>query len=139
MAELTVPAGTLSALAKYIAQWLRGLRKASAERKAECIRAINAVIVGVRRTQAYTRQRDLGSPDHRTEADLAVMWTQLGHELERLKVPKLAKRCDVKGQYWASPERFSTEWLDQADVGLSAVDALARQLKAQVQANGAPP
>ncbi len=138
MFEPTLPAGTLTALAKYLAQWLRGLGNASDARKVACIDAINSVISGVRRTQVYCRKRDSGHSSLDTEAELAVMWTELGHKLETLGVKKLAKRCDVKGRYWASPQEFSAEWLTQADVALVSVDRLARQLKAQVQANGAP-
>jgi hypothetical protein len=138
MTDVTSSAATIGALARYLAQWLRGLRSASAKRQADCIGAINAVIAGARRTQAYARQRDASRTDAKTEADLAAMWTDLGHQLEALGVKKLAKRCDVNGRYWAAPERFSKEWLADADVGLEAVERLARRLKAHIQAHGAP-
>lgn len=138
MPEVTLSAATVGTLSKHLAQWIRGLFRASAQRQAECIRAINAVIAGVRRTRAYARQRNAGRVDPGTEADLALMWTQLGHQLETLRVPKLAKRCDVKGRYWSDPGAFSKEWLADADIGLDSVEGLARRLKAQVAANGAP-
>ena len=138
MIEPTLPAKTAITLGKFLIQWMRGLTRASDERKKNCLQAIEAVIVATRRTQAYCRARDAGTPDPRTEEDLAMLWTRLGFQLNGLKVTKLAKRCDVKGRYWASPEKFSKEWLDQADIGLESVDRVARQLKAQIQANGAP-
>lgn len=138
MPEVILSAATAGTLGKHIAQWIRGLFRASAQRQAECIRAINAVIAGARRTRAYARQRDAGRADAGTEADLAMMWTELGHQLETLRVPKLAKRCDVKGRYWSDPSAFSKEWLADADIGLDSVEEMARRLKAHVAANGAP-
>lgn len=136
--EPTLPASTAIALGRFLVQWMRGLGRASGERKTECLAAIDAVIVATRRTQAYSRTRDDGGLDPKTEESLAILWTKLGLKLEKLKVKKLAKRCDIKGKYWADPKQFSSEWLAQADVGLEAVGKLARQLKAQIQANGAP-
>ena len=134
----TLPASTAIALGKFLVQWMRGLGRASDERKTECLAAIDAVIIATRKTQAYSRTRDDGRSDPKTEETLAILWTKLGLKLDRLKVKKLAKRCDIKGKYWADPKQFSSEWLAQADVGLESVDKLARQLKARIQVNGAP-
>ncbi len=136
--EPTLPAATVIALAKFLGQWLYGLKKASDARKTECLEAIDLVIIATRKTQAYSRAKDEGKANPRTEEELAMLWADLGIQLEQLKVRKLAKRCDIKGKYWANPKQFSTEWLAQADIGLEAVDRLARQMKAQIQANGAP-
>ena len=136
--EPPLSASTAIALSKFLSQWMRGLGRASCKRKNECLAAIDAVIVATRRTQAYSRTRTDGMSDPKTEESLAMLWTKLGLKLEKLKVKKLAKRCDIKGRYWADPKRFSNEWLAQADVGLESVDRLARQLKTQIHANGAP-
>lgn len=138
MIEPIISAQTATALGKYLVQWLRGLMRASEQRKRDCEHAIDSVIAGVRRTQAYCRARDKGQINAETEASLAAMWTELGFQLEALGVKKLAKRCDVSGRYWASPEQFSKEWLDQADIGFDSVEKLARQLKAHIKVNGAP-
>lgn len=138
MIEPVLPAKSAASLVKYLIQWLRSLSKASEERKAACIHAIEGVITGVRRTERYCRERDEGKVNPETEAQLAAMWTELGFQLEALGVKKLAKRCDVKGQYWASPQKFSEEWWEQADIGLASVERLARRIRAEVQVNGAP-
>ena len=136
MMEPILPASSVASLLKFLLQWLRSLSEASAERKAECVNAIDGVLVGVRRTEHYIRARKEGGANLRTEGELAEMWTSLGFQLEALGVRKLAKRCDVKGQYWASPQKFSEEWWAQADIGLDSVARLARQIKAEVQSRG---
>lgn len=138
MIEPILPATSSASLLKFLLQWLRSLSKASAERKVACVHAIEGVLVGVRRTERYIRERNAGKVDPRTESELAAMWTELGFQLEALGVRKLAKRCDVKGQYWASPGKFSEQWWDQADIDLDSVAKLARQIKADVQTRGAP-
>lgn len=139
MIEPVVSAGTVTLLVRYLAQWLRGLSRASEERKAACIQAIEAVIVAVRKTERYARARDAGQTSAQTEAELAAMWTELGFKLDKLGVRKLAKRCDLQGRYLASPETFSAEWWDQADIGLTSLERLAHRIIADVKANGAPP
>ncbi|CAG0988167.1 hypothetical protein ANRL3_02584 [Anaerolineae bacterium] len=138
MIEPVLPATSAASLIKYLIQWLRSLSKASDKRKIDCMQAVEAVIIGVRKTERYCRERDQGKVNPDTEAQLAVMWTELGFQLEALGVKKLAKRCDVKGQYWASPQKFSEEWWDKADIGLASVERLARGIRAEIQVNGAP-
>lgn len=123
----------ISAVIKHVITWLTNLRRAGDARKHESLEAINQVITAARRTNVYNRARETGNPDPRIEAELAVIWTELGFELQRLGLIKLAKRCDVTGRYWSSPTSFSKEWLDQADVGLEAVEKLARQIKVEIQ------
>ena len=131
----------LLSLGKFVLQWLQGLNRASGERKAECIKALDRVIAATRETQRYCTERDCGRVDSHKEGQLAGMWTDLSFELDRVGVKKLAKRCDVKGRYWGargSSEKFSEEWLNQADITLESVSRLARRIKVGVQANGAP-
>ena len=138
MPEITLPATSAASLARYLLQWLRGLAQASEDRKRECLHAVEAVLAATRRTQRYLEERERGQTDPRTEAQLAVMWTELGFQLEGLGIKKLAKRCDVKGMYWSNRRKFEAEWWQQADIGLEAVARLARQLRAHIQATGAP-
>jgi hypothetical protein len=138
MIEQAASAGSLLSLGKYLLQWLNSLSRASAERKAECINALDRTIAATRETMRYCRERDRGKESSTTEARLATMWTTLGFEFENVGIPKLAKRCDIKGRYWAAPDKFSDEWLDQADITLESVERLARQLKTEVRLRGVP-
>jgi hypothetical protein len=122
-------------LFKHLRQWLGNLSRASADRKRQSIEALRAVVVAARHTQVYVRKLDKSSQqDHATEAQLAEMWTDLGFRLTDLGLSKLAKRCDIKGRYWADPDQFNDEFLQKADVGLESMEQLARQLMTSIDA-----
>jgi hypothetical protein len=121
-------------LFKHLRQWLGNLSRAGNARKRQSTLALRAVILAARSTQAYLRQlEDTGKQDHATEARLAGHWTQLGFDLADLGLSKLAKRCDIRGRYWANPDRFDSQFLQRADVGLDRMEQLARQLLAEIE------
>jgi hypothetical protein len=91
-------------------------------------------VIAARHTQTYVRRlNDTANQDHKQEAKLSEMWTELGFRLADLGLSKLAKRCDIKGRYWADPKRFDDEFLQKADVGLERMEQLARQMLAQIE------
>ena len=121
-------------LIRHLKQWLVNLRKAGLARKAESVDALRAVIVAARQTSAYVRRlSENGQQDHKVESKLAATWTELSFLLSDLKLNKLAKRCDIKGRYWANPTQFDAEFLDKADVGLERMEQLARQTLAEIE------
>ena len=121
-------------LIKHLKQWLINLNRASTARQRRSIEALRAVVVAARHTQAYMRLlNDTASQDHKQEAALSEMWTELGFKLDDLGLVKLAKRCDIKGRYWADPGRFDDDFLQKADVGLERMEQLARQMLAQIE------
>lgn len=121
-------------LVKHLKQWLVNLRNAGQARKTESIDALRAVIVAARQTSAYVRRlNELGQQDHAEEANLTAMWTELSFKLADLKLSKLAKRCDIKGRYWANPAQIDAEFLEKADVGLERMEQLARQMVAEIE------
>lgn len=121
-------------LIKHLKQWLTNLNRASSARQRRSIEALRAVVVAARHTQAYVRRlNDTANQDHKQEAKLSEMWTELGFKLIDLGLSKLAKRCDIKGRYWADPRRFDNEFLRKADVGLERMEQLARQMLAQIE------
>jgi hypothetical protein len=122
-------------LFKHLRQWLGNLSRAGSDRKRQSIEALRAIVVAARHTQVYVRQLEgSGRQDHATEAQLAEMWTDLGFRLTDLGLSKLAKRCDIKGRYWAYPDQFNNDFLQKADVGLERMEQLARQLIASIDA-----
>lgn len=123
----------VSELLKHVLSWLYNLKRAGDDRKNESLAALNKVIIAVRRTSVYTRSREVGGVDLSVESELAVLWTELAFELQSLGLTKLAKKCDVKGRYWAAPESFSHEWLEQAEIGLETIEQLAIRIKAETQ------
>jgi hypothetical protein len=121
-------------LIKHLKQWLTNLNRASSARQRRSIEALRAVVIAARHTQAYVRLlNDTTNQDHKQEAKLSEMWTELGFKLTDLGLSKLAKRCDIKGRYWADPNRFDVEFLQKADVGLERMEQLARQMLAQIE------
>ncbi len=120
-------------LIKHLKQWLTNLKRASNARQSQSIEALRAVVIAARHTQAYLRLlNDTLNQDHAREAKLSEMWTELGFRLTDLGLSKLAKRCDIKGRYWADPNRFDSEFLQKADVGLERMEQLARQMLAEI-------
>jgi len=123
-------------LIKHLKQWLTNLNRASDQRQRQSIEALRAVVIAARHTQAYVRRlNDSAGQDHSQEAKLSEMWTELGFRLSDLGLSKLAKRCDIKGRYWANPDRFDREFLHKADVGLERMEQLARQMLVQFERN----
>ena len=121
-------------LIRHLKQWLTNLNRASKQRQRQSIEALRAVVVAARHTQAYVRRlNDTDSQDHLQEAKLSEMWTELGFRLSDLGLSKLAKRCDIKGRYWANPEHFDNAFLHKADVGLERMERLARQMLVQLE------
>jgi len=122
-------------LFRHLGQWLTNLQRAGKERQLQSIASLRAVVIAARHTQTYVRQlRDTARQDHREEAKLSTMWTELSFRLKDLKLTKLAKRCDIKGRYWADPARFDSNFLEKADVGLERMEQLARQLIKKIEA-----
>jgi len=121
-------------LIKHLKQWLTNLNRANSTRQRRSIEALRAVVIAARHTQAYLRLlNDTTNQDHKQEAALSEMWTELGFKLTDLGLSKLAKRCDIKGRYWADPGGYEVEFLQKADVGLERMEQLARQMLAQIE------
>ena len=121
-------------LIRHLKRWLTNLRRAGEARRSQSIDALRAVIVAARQTQTYVRQLgNQGKADHDREAALSETWTELGFRLQDLGLRQLAKRCDIKGRYWADPEQFDPDFLNKADVGLSRMEQLARQMVAEIE------
>ena len=121
-------------LFRHLGQWLGNLSRAKQQRQRESIEALRAVVVAARHTQAYLRQLDdSGRQDHATEAQLATLWTELGFRLGDLGLTKLAKRCDIRGRYWANPDTLEKDFLKRADIGLERMEQMALQLLAEIE------
>jgi len=125
--------GIAKTIGTHVATWLRNLTRAKAARKQESLRALNKVIAALRMTQAYSRGLSEGQRNHSTEADIAFKWTELAYELEQLGLKTLAKKCDIKGRYWADPNQFDREFLEQAKTDLASVEKLARDLQNKIK------
>lgn len=123
----------VKALATHVAAWLRNLARAKSNRQRESLQALDNVILTLRMTQAYARGLQAGHQNHTTEGEIAVQWTRLGQELDRLGLKALAKKCEVAGRYWADPDQLDAAFLRQANTDLASVEKQARALQVQIK------
>jgi hypothetical protein len=121
-------------LFKHSKQWLTNLQRASTERKTQSIEALRGVVLAARYTQTYIRQlKETEIQDHGEEASLSTVWTELGFKLADLGLSALAKRCDIKGRYWADSSQFDETFLNKADISLERMEQLARLTIGEIQ------
>lgn len=71
--------------------------------------------------------------------EIAGEWSSIGLELRDIGIYGLAKRCDLKGRYWVNPQKFSNEFWEAADIGVTRMEELARTIRASIEKNGLPP
>lgn len=122
--ELTV--GDWLDLLAHVKKWVTNLLRAGPKRKGESKEALRSVVRAVRETEIYVRHlSEGGQKSIDTERELSFRWTDLSFALEDLKLESLAKRCRIKGQYWADPSRFDRDFLDKAGTKLSDVERVA--------------
>lgn len=121
--------GLLWDIFKHIRRWLANLNRAGQQRKQQSVNALRQVILTARETSVYLRQiSETGQADHKTEAELARLWTQLGFELDDLGLNNLAKRCHISGKHWSDPDFYSAQFLDKADISLESMESLAKHI-----------
>ncbi|WP_456416341.1 hypothetical protein [Thiolapillus sp.] len=123
----------LGELFSHGSRWLSNLRRAKEERKRESVRALRQVITASRETAVYIRQlNENGHHDHAMERRLSLLWTELGFTLEDLGIPKLAKRCQIKGKHWANPKHYDRDFLEKSDTSLEKMERLALAILAEI-------
>ncbi|MEE4362130.1 MAG: hypothetical protein V2I63_11480 [Pseudomonadales bacterium] len=133
MTDPVVNAALLDGLLGHVRRWLANLARARSTRRIESEAALQNVVRAARETALYMRQlKATGVPDHARERELALRWTDLGFELQRLGMDALAKRCDIKGREWVDPEQFDALFLARAQVRLSDLEKQARVLLKRV-------
>jgi len=126
MTGIEISANDWLGLLTHVKQWLGNLVRAGKERKTESKEALRSVVLAVRETEIYVRHlNEDGKKSIKTERALSLQWTNLSFRLEDIKLNKLAKRCRLKGMYWADPAKFSSEFLDKAGTKLSDIEKLA--------------
>lgn len=113
-------------LLTHVKQWVSNLLRARTKRKAESKKALRSVLLAVRETEIYVRKlKEGGKKSIKAEEKLSMRWTNLSFLLEDLKLEKLAKRCEIKGRYWANPSRYDSDFLNKAGTRLPEVERVA--------------
>lgn len=125
---------TLMSLATALGKWLQSLTRARHETRNAAREALRDVIIATRETAVYCRflKEDHHRRDPDTEAHLAMLWSTLGFRLEDIGQRGLAKRCQIKGRYWADQGQFGEEFLQAADISLATVERMATTLHARL-------
>lgn len=126
MAGIELTTGEWLGILSHIKKWVANLGRASKERKLQSKEALRSVITAVRETEVYMRNlREGGRKSIKMERKLSVLWTNLAFKLEDLDLDKLAKRCQIKGRYWADSSKFTEEFLKQAGTRLTDIEKMA--------------
>jgi len=124
-----ISASLLWDIFKHARSWLANLNRASDDRKQQSIKALRNIISASRETAVYIRQmNDKGLRDHSTEKQLSLLWTELSFALDDLGIHALAKRCNIKGKQWATPDHYNADFINKADVSLDRMERLAQEI-----------
>lgn len=134
MSGIELTAGEWITILTHVKKWVSNLLRAGEKRKQQSRQALRSVIRAVRETEIYVRHlKEGGEKSIDSERELSFRWTDLSFALEDLALDALAKRCRIKGQYWADPSRFDREFLDKAGTKLSEVERVARLALNQIK------
>ena len=114
-------------LFKHVKSWLINLERASEKRKKESIEALRAVLSAVRETESYMRRLKTKGRDHAIEDRLSALWTELSYKLSDIGLEKLAKKCYMKGKYWANREKYSDDYFDKYGISLELIEHIVKK------------
>jgi hypothetical protein len=90
--------------------------------------ALRGILVALDETYLYFRDIDRGKGrDQEREALLVRYWSAAAipmHHIDR----NLARRCDMKAEYWLNPERYTVEHVKELGISLESVRNAYRTL-----------
>jgi hypothetical protein len=91
-------------------------------------RAVEAILRAVNETKLYISSLERGEKRRRDrEEDLSRHWTTAAAALHGIN-EDLARRCQLKGQYWTEPDAWNGQQLQKARILLTQVSADADAL-----------
>lgn len=110
-----------AALAAALLQGLALLRDQRAEHRQQVDEALLAIYTAANETRAYMRHLHRGNPpDEEREQRLARLWELASIPLRHFS-EDLARRCELKGNYWRSPRDWPIGLVNDARIGLEQV------------------
>lgn len=116
-----IEAATLLSLVSLAHSWLAKQSAERARRDAEYRTALDRLGTAVNATEFYLHRRREGSPrSEDKESDLSALWDSAGRALRHIN-PTLARRCRIKGKYWADPAKWTSTQIDELDIRLKSV------------------
>ncbi len=118
---------SLLSLLNQIKQWLEFARASDEKKDAQYEAGIEALYTALGETKIYIgsiRQKEkLGHQivkNPETEAQLSRLWMKASLEIRHYN-PDLAERCRLKWDYWADPDGWTDEQLNEAHIALDEV------------------
>lgn len=124
--------GVSESLRKWVELAIRESKSFSEEEKG----ALKAFYMAVNETRIYVanlersghkKLQDNDRRDYQEEARLSRLWTATSERITPFNV-ELADRCFLKGDYWAAPELWSSEHVEEAKIELERMFQIARKL-----------
>lgn len=102
----------------------------SKERRELRDNALRAILVALDETYLYYRDIERGKErSEEREALLARYWSASAIPMRHID-RDLARRCDVKAEYWLNPERYEIDQIKELGIGLESVRNAYRTLLA---------
>jgi hypothetical protein len=130
--EADMEAAVVLGVADSVLSWFGLMREEKHQRSERERRAIKALLIAVNETVLYFRRLDnphlarteeerLGFERNiQAEEALSRLWMDASAELREIN-PDLAKRCFLKGQYWADRDSWSSDDVLNANIKLEEV------------------
>jgi hypothetical protein len=107
---------------------LERLRSAEERDRQQRNLALVAVLTAANQTRGYIRATQDGAPrDIEHEHALSNLWDTCSIALEQFDAD-IARRCQLKGQYWRDPEQWSVTDINETRLGLDRVRKEAEYL-----------
>ena len=111
-------------------EWFEAISSHKKRRDEEHEEAIEALYTALNETRIYIGRINRAGESHRdedTEAKLSRLWTKASRKLRKVD-SHLAKRCFMKGDYWANPDGWTEEDIARARIQIDKVFRAARRL-----------
>lgn len=104
-------------LLKYVYEEYKNHKDHKREQQDEFL---NSASEALRQTLIYIG-REPYERDRQKEEELSRLWSKVALTARPFN-PDLAGRCQIKGDYWANPERWTDEQLDAAKIEIGLME-----------------
>ena len=126
---MVVEITTLISIFNQLREWIGLIDARQVRDNANLKTALKSIYVAALETKMYLAAiEDRGEPqNHDTEAKLSRLWLEAALDLREID-PDLADRCLLKGDYWANPNRWTDEQVEESRINVNTVYEEARKL-----------
>lgn len=111
----------------HIIRWIGAAKENVRRNDSAYQEALTKIFKAANDTQNYLANRATQGQSREKEEDLSWLWTEAGLALRKFD-HDLADRCLLKGHYWTSPDNWTDEQVQSANIKLERVFNEARAL-----------